>query len=109
MLTLEPYDLKVEDAPDIVRQMIECSAVFGIGPMSAVAGVIAKFAVKAMIEAGAVYAIVDNGGDISVLNDRPFSLESMQEIRQSRIWPWRFRLELSRWASAPARALSGRR
>jgi len=70
MLTLEPYDLKVEDAPDIVRQMIECSAVFGIGPMSAVAGVIAKFAVKAMIEAGAVYAIVDNGGDISVLNDQ---------------------------------------
>jgi ApbE superfamily uncharacterized protein (UPF0280 family) len=70
MLTLEPYDLKVEDAPDIVRQMIECSAVFGIGPMSAVAGVIAKFAVKTMIEAGAVYAIVDNGGDISVLNDQ---------------------------------------
>jgi ApbE superfamily uncharacterized protein (UPF0280 family) len=70
MLTLGPYDLKVEDAPDIVRQMIECSAVFGTGPMSAVAGVIAKFAVKAMIEAGAVYAIVDNGGDISVLNDQ---------------------------------------
>jgi len=70
ILTLEPYDLKVEDAPDIVRQMIECSAVFGIGPMSAVAGVIAKFAVKAMIEAGAIYAIVDNGGDISVLNDQ---------------------------------------
>ena len=70
MLTLEPYDLKVEDAPDIVRQMIECSAVFGIGPMSAVAGVIAKFAVKAMIEAGAIYSIVDNGGDISVLNDQ---------------------------------------
>jgi ApbE superfamily uncharacterized protein (UPF0280 family) len=70
MLTLESYDLKAEESPDIVRQMIECSAVFGIGPMSAVAGVIAKFAVEAMIEAGAVYAIVDNGGDISVLNDQ---------------------------------------
>jgi ApbE superfamily uncharacterized protein (UPF0280 family) len=70
MLTLEPYDLQTDDAPDIVRQMIQCSAVFGIGPMSSVAGVIAKLAVEAMIEAGAIYAIVDNGGDISVLNDQ---------------------------------------
>src|SRR5271157_220609 len=52
MLTLEPYDLKANDAPDIVQQMIKTSAVFGIGPMSAVAGVIAKLAVEAMIEAG---------------------------------------------------------
>jgi ApbE superfamily uncharacterized protein (UPF0280 family) len=71
MLTLEPYDLQADDAPDIVKEMIQCSAIFGIGPMSAVAGVIAKFAVQAMMEAGAVYAIVDNGGDISMLNDRP--------------------------------------
>lgn len=70
MLTLEPYDLKVDGAPEIVQQMIKTSAVFGIGPMSAVAGVIAKMAVEAMIEAGAVYAIVDNGGDISILNDQ---------------------------------------
>ena len=70
MLTLEPYDLKANDAPDIVQQMIKTSAVFGIGPMSAVAGVIAKLAVEAMIEAGALYAIVDNGGDISILNDQ---------------------------------------
>lgn len=70
MLTLEPYDLKADGAPEIVQQMIKTSAVFGIGPMSAVAGVIAKMAVEAMIEAGAVYAIVDNGGDISILNDQ---------------------------------------
>jgi len=70
MLTLEPYDLKANDAPDIVQQMIKTSAVFGIGPMSAVAGVIAKIAVEAMIEAGALYAIVDNGGDISIINDQ---------------------------------------
>jgi len=70
MLTLEPYDLKANDAPDIVQRMIKTSAVFGIGPMSAVAGVIAKIAVEAMIEAGAPYAIVDNGGDISILNDQ---------------------------------------
>lgn len=70
MLTLDPYELKANDAPDIVRQMIKTSAVFGIGPMSAVAGVIAKLAVEAMIEAEAIYAIVDNGGDISILNDQ---------------------------------------
>ncbi len=71
MLTLDPYDLEVDGAPDIVQQMARCGAVFGIGPMSAVAGVIAKFAVEAMIEAGATYAFVDNGGDISILNDQP--------------------------------------
>ncbi len=71
MLTLDPYDVDVSSAPDIVQQMARCSAVFGIGPMSAVAGVIAKFSVEAMIEAGATYAVVDNGGDISILNDQP--------------------------------------
>lgn len=70
-LTLDPYDLNVEKAPDIIQQMVRCSAVFGIGPMSAVAGVIAKFAVESMVEAGAAYAVVDNGGDISILNDQP--------------------------------------
>jgi ApbE superfamily uncharacterized protein (UPF0280 family) len=70
-LTLEPYDLGAEDAPDIVKQMIGATKMFEIGPMAAVAGVIAKLAVEAMIEEGAAFAIVDNGGDISVLNDRP--------------------------------------
>ncbi|NTV27890.1 MAG: UPF0280 family protein, partial [Methanothrix sp.] len=50
MLTLDPYDSEADDAPEIVKQMIECSAVFGIGPMSAVAGVIAQFAVLAMMD-----------------------------------------------------------
>lgn len=71
MITLEPYDLQADDAPEVVKQMIQCSAVFGIGPMAAVAGVIAKYAVEEMIEAGATHAIVDNGGDISLLNDEP--------------------------------------
>lgn len=71
MLTLEPYDLPYHGAPDIVRQMIQATNVFGIGPMAAVAGVIAKLALEAMMEKGATYAVVDNGGDISVLNDRP--------------------------------------
>jgi uncharacterized protein len=71
MLTLEPYDLPAEGAPEIAKQMIRTTEVFGIGPMAAVAGVVAKFAVEAMIEDGAAYAIVDNGGDISLLNDEP--------------------------------------
>ncbi len=71
MLTLEPYDLQADDAPKIVKQMINCSAVFGIGPMAAVAGVIAKLAVEEMMVEGATYAVVDNGGDLSILNDQP--------------------------------------
>jgi ApbE superfamily uncharacterized protein (UPF0280 family) len=70
-VTLEPYDLVQDDAPPIVRQMIEKSAVFGIGPMAAVAGAIAGFAVQAMVDEGATYAVVDNGGDICILNDQP--------------------------------------
>lgn len=73
VLTLEPCDLAADadDAPEIVKQMVGTTAVFGIGPMAAVAGVIAKFAVEAMMAEGATYAIVDNGGDISLLNDQP--------------------------------------
>jgi hypothetical protein len=70
-ITLEPYDLVADDTSQIVKQMIEKSAVFGIGPMAAVAGAIAGFAVQAMIEKGATYAVVDNGGDICILNDQP--------------------------------------
>lgn len=74
MLTLEPYDLPADDAPEIVRQMISATTIFGIGPMAAVAGVIAKMAVEAMTKAGATYAIVDNGGDMSILNDQPVTV-----------------------------------
>ena len=70
-ITLEPYDLVQDEAPRIVKQMIEKSAVFGIGPMAAVAGAIAGFAVQAMMDEGATYAVVDNGGDICILNDQP--------------------------------------
>ena len=71
MVTLEPYDLKASDAPNIVKQMIESSSIIGVGPMACVAGVIAGFAVEAMVDAGATYAVVDNGGDICILNDVP--------------------------------------
>lgn len=73
-VTLEPYDLGDDEAPDIVRQMIKSGCVFGIGPMAAVAGAIAGYAVAAMIEEGATYAVVDNGGDICILNDHPLNV-----------------------------------
>jgi len=73
-VTLEPYDLGDDEAPDIVRQMIKSGCVFGIGPMAAVAGAIAGYAVAAMIEEGATYAVVDNGGDICILNDNPLNV-----------------------------------
>ncbi len=70
-ITLEPYDLEADYAPQIVKQMIEKSAAFGIGPMAAVAGAIAGNALQAMMQEGATYAMVDNGGDICILNDQP--------------------------------------
>ena len=73
-ITLEPYSLLEEGAPPIVRKMIAASAIFGLGPMSAVAGAIAGSAVDAMIKEGAAYAVVDNGGDICILNDLPITV-----------------------------------
>lgn len=70
-LTLEPYDRPLRRAPKIVRMMAQASRPFGIGPMAAVAGAISELAAEAMMREGAAYAMVENGGDISVLNDRP--------------------------------------
>ncbi|MDM7935707.1 MAG: UPF0280 family protein [Methanothrix sp.] len=70
-ITLEPYDVGREEAPEIVWRMAEAASALGVGPMAAVAGAIAGFAVEAMMESGASYAVVDNGGDISILNDQP--------------------------------------
>lgn len=70
-LTLEPYDLPVDDAPPIVKRMCHASSLFNVGPMAAVAGAIAASAVEAMVEAGAAYAVVDNGGDIAICSDEP--------------------------------------
>jgi len=70
-ITLDPYDRPVDNAPEIVQEMVRGGSLFGLGPMSAVAGAIARYAVDAITEAGAAYAFVENGGDISILNDCP--------------------------------------
>ena len=71
LVTLEPYDLPIDGAPQIVKEMARAASAVGIGPMSSVAGTIASFALEAMMEAGATHAIVDNGGDVSLVADRP--------------------------------------
>ncbi len=75
LVTLEPYRMDDEDEgeeeiPEVVRRMIRASAIFGVGPMSAVAGTLAELAVEAMRDAGATHAMVDNGGDVALISDR---------------------------------------
>ena len=60
--TLLPYP---EDpfAPDIIKEMISATRMFGVGPMAAVAGAIAQFVGKDLLPY-ANEVIVENGGDI---------------------------------------------
>ncbi|MCL2142058.1 MAG: UPF0280 family protein [Methanimicrococcus sp.] len=65
--TLESFEAD-KNAPPVIQKMIASGNTFGIGPMSAVAGVIAESAVLQMKKAGAVFALVDNGGDMAIYN-----------------------------------------
>jgi ApbE superfamily uncharacterized protein (UPF0280 family) len=67
--TLLPYP---EDpfAPEIVREMISASRMFGVGPMAGVAGAIAQFVGSDLLK-HAHEVIVENGGDIFVATKRP--------------------------------------
>ncbi len=71
LVTLEPYDVEDDkEVPEVARRMMKSASLFGVGPMSAVAGTLAELAVEAMRDAGATYAMVDNGGDVALINDR---------------------------------------
>lgn len=67
--TLLPYP---EDpfAPEIIREMISVTRMFGVGPMAAVAGAIAQFVGSDLLR-HAEEVIVENGGDIFVKTKRP--------------------------------------
>jgi hypothetical protein len=67
--TLLPYP---EDpfAPEIIREMISVTRMFGVGPMAAVAGAIAQF-VGSDLLSHTEEVIVENGGDIFVKTKRP--------------------------------------
>lgn len=57
-------------APEIIREMISVTRMFGVGPMAAVAGAIAQF-VGSDLLSHAEEVIVENGGDIFVKTKRP--------------------------------------
>ena len=63
---LESYTPLPDDpfAPSIVRDMLESSAIAGVGPMAAVAGAIAQHIGKRCVELTSGEVIVENGGDI---------------------------------------------
>ena len=67
--TLLPYP---EDcfAPEIIREMISATRIFGVGPMAAVAGTIAQLVGRDLLQY-TQELIVENGGDIFLKTERP--------------------------------------
>jgi ApbE superfamily uncharacterized protein (UPF0280 family) len=66
--------VRFERGPEVVRRMAEAAERAGVGPMAAVAGVLADLAVEEMIRDGARVAVVENGGEASVVSDRPIDV-----------------------------------
>lgn len=67
--SLEPLEIR-EDAPVIVKQMIEAGREAGVGPMAAVAGAIAECVGRELLEYSPEI-IVENGGDIFLKVNSP--------------------------------------
>ncbi len=70
LYSLKPLFLH-EDAPEIVRLMIEASRKAEVGPMASVAGAIAYLTVRAVVRKGARQVIFENGGDIAMYISEP--------------------------------------
>ncbi len=66
--------VEVGNAPEVVKSMAEASRRAGVGPMSAVAGVLADIAVEEMLRAGAEVALVEDGGEASLFSDEPVDI-----------------------------------
>ncbi len=68
--SLKPLSV-TEDAPQIVKDMVESARRVGVGPMASVAGAIAQF-VGDELSASSLELIIENGGDIYLksLKDR---------------------------------------
>ena len=60
-------------APEIIREMISATRMFGVGPMAAVAGAIAQFVGSDLLK-HTEEVIVENGGDIFVKTKRPVTV-----------------------------------
>lgn len=61
------------DSPDIVREMVESAALYGVGPMAAVAGAIAQAVGRELLKFSPE-VIVENGGDVFLQMNRPTRL-----------------------------------
>jgi len=60
-------------APEVVRQMLVSTALYGVGPMAAVAGAVAEAVGRKLLEKSPE-VIVENGGDVFLRMDRPAKL-----------------------------------
>lgn len=69
LYSLQP--VQVGDCPEVVEKMAVAAEQAGVGPMAAVAGVLADMAVEEMALEGAEVAVVENGGEASLVSDRP--------------------------------------
>jgi len=66
--------IRVDGGPYVVRLMAEAAERAGVGPMAAVAGALADLAVEEMVRRGARVAVVENGGEASLVSDRPLDV-----------------------------------
>jgi ApbE superfamily uncharacterized protein (UPF0280 family) len=67
--SFKPYKVK-KNVPEIIKEMAECSAVFNVGPMAAVAGAVAQYTGKGLRKYSNEI-IIENGGDIYIAGDKP--------------------------------------
>lgn len=72
LYSLQP--VHVDEGPEVVRLMAGATERAGVGPMAAVAGVLADLAVEEMVREGAEVAVVENGGEASLVSDRPIDV-----------------------------------
>jgi len=63
-----PIDID-NTAPEIAKDMIEKSAIAGVGPMAGIAGAIAEYTGRALLGYSS-QVIVENGGDVFIKSDK---------------------------------------
>jgi len=78
LTTLEPYTPEPTSG-QVIGRMCRAAKAAGVGPMATVAGAIAQEGLEAMAGHGCRHAWVDNGGDISLLAERPVTVEVFHE------------------------------
>jgi hypothetical protein len=69
--SLVPVDVE-DNAPKVIKLMVEASKVARVGPMAAVAGTLAQLAVEDALSTGVKNLLVDNGGDIFIYGNQNF-------------------------------------